>query len=67
MKQTSIFVVLVGLVTSSNAAVHDLVVGTFLGTSLYSLQFDDMSLKMRLTANTTVPGPSNWITLSVRI
>ncbi|KII90145.1 hypothetical protein PLICRDRAFT_580673 [Plicaturopsis crispa FD-325 SS-3] len=46
------------------AKVHHLVTGTFQTPYLYTLQFDDETLALNLTANTTVAGGHSWLTLS---
>ncbi|EFX04833.1 polyketide synthase [Grosmannia clavigera kw1407] len=46
------------------ADVHELIVGTFGTDSLYTLVFDDVSLALHLTGNTTTTGASSWIALS---
>jgi hypothetical protein len=53
-------------ITLVEAAQHGLIVGNFVQGSLYSVTFDDKTLKLELAANTTVPAPSSWLSWSVR-
>jgi hypothetical protein len=58
---------LVALATSVNAAVHELIVGTFVSKALYILAFDDEENSLELIANISTPVPSSWISLSVSV
>ena len=53
------------LSTAVQAAKHELVVGTFVSKSLYTLSFDDLTFTLDLVSNISVPAPSSWIALSV--
>lgn len=47
------------------AAIHELIVGTFSTRFLYTVEFDDETLTLALVANTSVPYAGNWIALNV--
>ncbi|CAK4033591.1 Carboxy-cis,cis-muconate cyclase [Lecanosticta acicola] len=50
--------------TSVRAAVHELIVGTFGTTALYTLAFDDVTEELSLVKNTTTNAASSWISFS---
>lgn len=53
------------LVTTSNADIHQLIVGTFRTESLYTLEFDDVAFNLSLVQNLSTNAASSWLTLSV--
>ncbi|KAH9889669.1 hypothetical protein F4778DRAFT_773283 [Xylariomycetidae sp. FL2044] len=55
---------LAGIAALARAATHEMIVGTFGTTSLYTLAFDDEALTLELVANTSTPAASSWIALS---
>lgn len=65
MRDATTILALLGLIASVNAAVHELIVGTFGTASLYTLEFDDQSSTLSLKANTSVSVASSWLALSV--
>lgn len=58
--------VLLALLNSVRADLHQMIVGTFGTDSLYTLEFDDEALTLEMIANTTTPASSSWIALSVQ-
>lgn len=48
-----------------NAATHELIVGTFGTSFLYTVEFDDEALTLDLVANTSVPNPNSWLNFNV--
>lgn len=55
-----------GLLTTSKADLHQLIVGTFGTEALYTLEFDDSALTLELIGNTSTSVASSWLALSVR-
>ncbi|KAK8169837.1 hypothetical protein IWX90DRAFT_485728 [Phyllosticta citrichinensis] len=53
-----------GLAALAAGAKHHLFAGTFGGSYLYALEFDDEAASLTLTANITAAGPHPWISLS---
>lgn len=62
MKSNAILVP--GLAAFASAAKHHLITGTFSGSYLYALEFDDVAETLTLTSNLTAAGPHPWISLS---
>lgn len=56
---------LLGAIGVANAATHELIVGTFGTTSIYTIEFNDETLTLEQTANTSVSIASSWISLNV--
>ncbi|OQO00724.1 hypothetical protein B0A48_13215 [Cryoendolithus antarcticus] len=64
MKSVILATSIAGLLAIARGATHDLLVGTFVQKSIYTLRFDDKANTLRLVGNTSVRAPSSWITLS---
>ncbi|KAI0123634.1 carboxy-cis,cis-muconate cyclase [Xylariales sp. AK1849] len=64
MRRSLGLVALPSIIAGANAALHELIVGTFGTESLYTLEFDDESLTLDMVANTSVPAAGSWIALS---
>lgn len=58
-------VVFINLLLRANAAIHELIVGTFSTLFLYTVEFDDEAMTLSLVANTSVPYAGNWIAFNV--
>lgn len=56
---------LLGAIGIANAATHELIVGTFGTPFLYTIEFNDETLTLQQTANTSVPIASSWLSLNV--
>lgn len=56
-----------GFLTVVKADVHQLIIGTFGTSKLYTLEFDDAALTLNLIGNYTANAASSWIALSVSI
>lgn len=56
---------LLGAIGVANAATHELIVGTFGTTFIYTIEFNDETLTLEQTANTSVSIASSWISLNV--
>ncbi len=50
----------------SHCALHHLIVSTFAAKNLYTLEFDDIALDLKLVAKQPAKDASAWIALSVR-
>lgn len=61
---TSLFPIF-SLVIGANAAIHELILGTFSTKFLYTVEFDDEALTLSLLANMFVPYAGNWIAFNV--
>lgn len=59
------FLAISSLVLGANAAIHELIVGTFSTKFLYTVEFDDEALTLSLSANISVPYAGNWIAFDV--
>lgn len=59
------FLAILSLALKVNAAVHELIVGTFSTKFLYTVEFDDEALTLNLLANISVPYAGNWIAFNV--
>lgn len=58
---------LLGAIGVANAATHELIVGTFGTPFLYTIEFNDETLTLEQTANTSVSIASSWLSLNVSI
>lgn len=56
---------LLGAIGIANAATHELLVGTFGTPFLYTIEFNDETLTLEQTANTSVAIASSWLSLNV--
>lgn len=56
---------LFGAIGIASAATHELIVGTFGTPFLYTINFNDETLTLEQTANTSVPIASSWLSLNV--
>ncbi|KAJ1328211.1 carboxy-cis,cis-muconate cyclase [Microdochium nivale] len=52
------------LAAVSRAAVHEMIVGSFVSKNLYTIAFDDVEKSLSLIANFSVPAASSWIALN---
>ncbi|CZR56947.1 related to carboxy-cis,cis-muconate cyclase [Phialocephala subalpina] len=55
---------LLAALSTVNADLHHLIVGTFGTENLYTLEFDDSALTLNLIGNLSVPDASSWLALS---
>jgi carboxy-cis,cis-muconate cyclase len=58
---------ILSLVAIVNGKLHQLIVGTFGTNHIYTLEFDDSALTLKLIGNYSAPAASSWIALSVSI
>lgn len=65
--RASLSFALLAALSTVNADLHHLIVGTFGTENLYTLEFDDSALTLNLIGNLSVPDASSWLALSVRI
>lgn len=54
-----------GLAQLAKCDLHQLIVGTFTTDNLYTVEFDDSALTLKLLQNKTTTAASSWIALSV--
>jgi hypothetical protein len=54
-------IAILSLILGAQAAIHELIVGTFSTKFLYTVEFDDEALTLTLLANSSVPYAGNWI------
>lgn len=59
------FLAILSLALRADAAIHELIVGTFSTKFLYTVEFDDEALTLSLLANISVPYAGNWIAFNV--
>jgi hypothetical protein len=57
--------IVAGLLSAVHGRVHELIVGNFANTVLYTLSFDDKTYSLDLIANISVATKNSWISFNV--